>query len=127
MKIVILIRVVEGGLVQEILATDPESLRVFVHDDDQRSAEETLVSERDVSALTKSDLLETLRKDARNRHEDEGDSLHQCQNCGTLYLFSELTNPVPDLQERVAPGEPMPSGECPEADCRAVCHPAEEG
>ena len=126
MKNLILIRV-EGGLVQEILATDPEGVRVFVRDDDQHSIEETLVSEHDVSALTKADLLETLRKDARNRYEDEGDSLHRCENCGNQYLFSELTNPIPDLYERVAPGEPMPSGECPVTECRAVCHPAEEG
>ena len=126
MKNFILIRV-EGGLVQGILATDPAGLRVFVRDDDQHSIEETLVREHDVSAVAKADLLETLRKDARNRYEAEGDSLHRCENCGNLYLFSELTNPIHDLHERVAPGEPMPSGECPAAECRAVCHPAEEG
>lgn len=50
--------------------------------------------------------------------------LHQCQNCGTFFDEGQL-NPVTDLSQRVAPGEPMPSGECPEADCRAVCHPVE--
>jgi hypothetical protein len=44
----------------------------------------------------------------------------QCQNCGRLFKEDELVNPIPDLEQRVAPGEVMPSGECPA--CGAVCH-----
>jgi hypothetical protein len=45
----------------------------------------------------------------------------ECQNCGTLW-GDDLLNPVEDIGQRVGPGEPMPSGECPDEDCRAVCH-----
>ena len=46
-------------------------------------------------------------------------AIHKCENCGECWLEEEL-NEVEDLALRVAPGEPMPSGECP--DCGAVCH-----
>jgi len=42
-----------------------------------------------------------------------------CQNCQATH-DEELLNEVKDIHERVAPGEPMPAGECP--DCGAVCH-----
>ena len=47
---------------------------------------------------------------------------HECQNCGSGWDEDELY-PLKHIHERVAPGEPMPSGECPE--CGAVCHPEE--
>jgi hypothetical protein len=50
----------------------------------------------------------------------------ECQSCGSLYLLDELTNPIPDLEQRVSAGEPMPSGECPNPECRAVCHTIKE-
>ena len=46
---------------------------------------------------------------------------HECQNCKFMGREEELINPIPDLYQRVGPGEPMPSGECPA--CGAVCHP----
>jgi hypothetical protein len=46
--------------------------------------------------------------------------LFECQNCWGQWEYSEL-NPIKDIMERVAPGEPMPAGECPE--CGALCHP----
>lgn len=47
-----------------------------------------------------------------------------CQNCGRKWLDGHLVNPIPHLHERVAAGEPMPSGECP--TCGALCHPEVE-
>jgi hypothetical protein len=47
----------------------------------------------------------------------------KCQNCGNLYLEDELSTPIKDLTQRVAPGEPMPSGECLDPECRALCQP----
>jgi hypothetical protein len=44
-----------------------------------------------------------------------------CDGCGMRWPDSVLV-PLRDVAERVAPGEPMPSGECP--SCGAVCHPA---
>lgn len=47
----------------------------------------------------------------------------ECQDCGREWEEDDLY-PVEDISERVAPGEPMPSGECPW--CGAVCHPVED-
>ena len=44
----------------------------------------------------------------------------RCQNCRKRWKLDEL-KPLVDVMERVAPGELMPYGECP--DCGAVCHP----
>jgi hypothetical protein len=44
----------------------------------------------------------------------------QCQNCEWTGQDADLA-PIYDIFERVAPGEPMPSGECPE--CGALCQP----
>lgn len=62
--------------------------------------------------------------DARQRpYDGDGDepTFHICQNCQQLWEESQLVNPIPDLYERVAPGEPMPSGECPVKECGALC------
>lgn len=56
-----------------------------------------------------------------NKEEDR--TMYACQDC-------EWTGPEDDLEglrhghERVAPGESMPAGECPE--CGACCHELEE-
>jgi len=42
----------------------------------------------------------------------------KCQDCGWEGDASDCL-PISDLHERVAPGEPMPAGECP--DCGALC------
>lgn len=47
-------------------------------------------------------------------------TLHQCQNCDAIHPECALA-PIQDLGQRVEPGEPMPSGECP--DCGALCQP----
>jgi len=46
-----------------------------------------------------------------------------CQNCERVWNDDELFE-VKDLTLRVAPGDPMRSGECPE--CGAVCHPVQQ-
>lgn len=47
----------------------------------------------------------------------------QCANCQAYYHADELVYPIPDLHERVDPGEPVPEGECPV--CGALCHAVE--
>ena len=42
-----------------------------------------------------------------------------CQNCRKAWAETDL-DPIEHLEERVAPGERMPAGQCP--DCDAVCH-----
>lgn len=44
---------------------------------------------------------------------------YRCDDCGRHHLEDDLLE-VRDVFERVAPGEPMPAGECPY--CRALCH-----
>ena len=46
-----------------------------------------------------------------------------CQNCDWTGP-EEALDPIKDIHQRVAPGEPMPSGECPK--CGALCHEIEE-
>jgi hypothetical protein len=45
-----------------------------------------------------------------------------CPNCDWRGLESFL-KPIKDADQRVAPGEPMPNGECPH--CGALCHEEE--
>ena len=37
-----------------------------------------------------------------------------CPGCESRVTDDRLVYPVPDVQEKVLPGEPMPYGECPE-------------
>lgn len=48
------------------------------------------------------------------------ESYHKCQNCGRA-LKGNVLGAIKDFEQRVAPGEPCPSGTCPY--CDAVCHP----
>jgi hypothetical protein len=52
--------------------------------------------------------------------EDDDGAVYQCGNCGEFWKEAELVTPIQDIHERVAPGEPMPAGECP--TCGACCH-----
>jgi len=47
---------------------------------------------------------------------------HECQNCGEN-MEAALLNDICDIAQRVAVGEPVPSGECPY--CGALCHPVQ--
>jgi len=46
-----------------------------------------------------------------------------CQNCDWTGPDSDLRE-IQDIFQRVGPGEPMPSGECPK--CGALCQPETE-
>ena len=50
------------------------------------------------------------------------DGWHQCQNCGTIWNGRDLLD-IEDYFQRVDAGEETPSGECPDPDCGALCHP----
>ena len=71
-------------------------------------------------------LFVEVTADAGELLAPESELTELCQNCQRRFTEDELTNPIPDLTQRVLPGEPMPSGECPVPDCRAVCHPVEK-
>lgn len=49
---------------------------------------------------------------------------YDCQNCEAQYENADDLLPIKDVMQRVAPGEFMPAGECPE--CGAVCHSQEQ-
>lgn len=52
---------------------------------------------------------------------DAADSqLYRCSNCNFVSFNLEGLPPIKDLLQRVAPGEPMPAGECP--TCGALVH-----
>lgn len=44
----------------------------------------------------------------------------QCANCGTTYRADELHS-IDDIEQRIAPGETFPAGQCPDPDCGALC------
>jgi hypothetical protein len=46
----------------------------------------------------------------------------KCQGCDAVWNDDQLKE-IEHLGERVAPGEQMPSGECPDQECGALCHP----
>ena len=58
--------------------------------------------------------------DMQRKAQVEKEAIHVCQNCDARWTENDLL-PICDLEDRVFPGEIMPSGECP--DCGAVCHP----
>lgn len=51
----------------------------------------------------------------------------ECGNCGEVWdeeALKRVFPDIPDLTERIAPGEPVPAGECPE--CGALVHEIRE-
>lgn len=53
--------------------------------------------------------------------------IHECDNCGWSGSEEELGCVMADMAdffERVTPGCPVPSGDCPE--CRACCYPLDQ-
>ncbi|MGB8800688.1 MAG: hypothetical protein WCC97_08375 [Candidatus Acidiferrales bacterium] len=45
----------------------------------------------------------------------------RCQNCQALYREGQLED-ISHYSERVGAGEVAPAGQCPAADCGALCH-----
>jgi len=57
---------------------------------------------------------------AERKRRNKPVTLHRCQDCGRLWDEADLKE-LKDVFQRVLPGEPMPSGECP--SCGAACRP----
>ena len=62
-------------------------------------------------------------KETAINYLSDDETKYECQNCGSEWAEDELEDLI-DITERVAPGEPMPAGQCP--DCGALCHEVEE-
>lgn len=52
-------------------------------------------------------------QDATVAAHEAADLMTECQNCSAR-LPESMLNPIKDLRQRVAQGEPIPSGECPD-------------
>ena len=52
------------------------------------------------------------------------DRVIKCQGCDKLMSEDQVIplESVPDLLQRIAPGEVLPFGECPDLECGALCH-----
>lgn len=51
------------------------------------------------------------------------DGWHKCDNCGEIW-HGESLRPIEDMEQRVEAGSTLPSGECPDPHCGALCYPA---
>lgn len=54
------------------------------------------------------------------------EKLFKCPDCGSNIRTEDLIYPIPDVSEKVLPGEAMPQGECPECG-GLIPHDAGEG
>jgi hypothetical protein len=70
-------------------------------------------------------IAEAMRAGGYEIREPDDGSQHdaECEDCGWQGSRSAL-KPIRDLHERVAPGEAMPAGECPQ--CGALAHLTED-
>jgi hypothetical protein len=50
------------------------------------------------------------------------DGYHECANCGEVWPANKLA-PIKDLDQRIELGGMVPSGECPDVSCGALCYP----
>lgn len=70
----------------------------------------------------------TIHKAAQKKvkKQNSTERIHVCQNCRKEYPESKLEEiGLGGFWERVSPGEIVPSGQCPDPKCGALCHPKE--
>lgn len=60
---------------------------------------------------------ETLGRDWYNERAEA-----ECDSCGSKWRQADL-KPATDYFQRVDPGGVVPSGQCPDGDCGALCYP----
>lgn len=51
--------------------------------------------------------------------------LYICPDCGAKAESGDLIWPIPDIEEKVLPGEAMPAGECAECGALVPAEPVE--
>ena len=51
---------------------------------------------------------------------------HECDNCGTIWHGDSLLD-IQDYFQRIEAGGVVPSGECPDTKCGALCYPSNSG
>lgn len=72
-------------------------------------------------------LSQQLLQRATHETASGQSNVHECQDCRKLWTLTSVLHhedpfQIPNLNQRVQPGERMPSGVCP--DCGALCTPA---
>jgi len=50
------------------------------------------------------------------------DGWHRCDNCSEIWNGRDLSD-IANLYERIDAGGVVPSGECPDPECGALCYP----
>lgn len=50
--------------------------------------------------------------------------LHRCDDCGVKWEREQLTE-IKDIEQRIDEGGMVPSGECPDELCGALCYPVD--
>lgn len=103
----------KGGIVEYVASSDADVVVIDFQD-----------LELGDPAPSMSDAHKALLKDLAPSVLDDIASYvvhYKCDNCDAGYRSISELKPVTDLEQRVAPGEPVPVGECPA--CGAVVHP----
>lgn len=108
----LVVTVVTGGVLSVIVDGEVEVVQI---DFDNLAAgdvspELTDRVRRMLSKLAPSVLQEVEKYEAR----------YECQNCGHQFWDDQQLDEIQDLTQRVMPGEPMPAGQCPDPDCKAL-------
>ena len=52
------------------------------------------------------------------------DGKHRCDNCDEVFDADDLKD-IENMLQRIEPGGMVPSGECPDPECGALCYPDE--
>lgn len=91
------------------IGEDPDQPGMFYFRRDQDGS--------DISYESKEAAIQAASDDAKAIY-----SLSECQNCGKIHSEENLVE-IKDYHLRVSPGEPAPTGECP--DCGCLCQPFE--
>lgn len=71
-----------------------------------------------VQLINETDVLMHNTINANKPDIIDGKHIAACQNCDWRGPRADL-NPIQHIHQRVAPGEPMPAGECPRCGCLA--------
>lgn len=115
-----------GGVVDSVASPFPLDYTVVDEDITGTSrSDQCMIDGRRVwfsaqSACVNAEQVEAAIRATERKHS----SSHKCADCGSCWHEDQLRE-IQDLMQRVAPGEIMPSGECP--DCGALCHPKKKG
>ena len=94
------------------IATDPDQAGLFLWSNDQEGCEASFRTMDEAQADASRDAFQTFE-------------ISKCDNCGRLHNEETLES-IRKLSERTEPGGTMPSGQCSNPECGALCYPFSE-